>query len=63
VITDLYEAMVALAKIVTGRPEKNLSANREMFLAKVGGSDEYKQLLKDCIDYANTFRHAVKACW
>ena len=50
----------ALAKTVTGRPDKDLSANREMFLAKVKASDEYKQLLKDYIDYANRFRHAER---
>jgi hypothetical protein len=56
----MYEALEALAKIVTGRPDKDLSANRELFIKKVKASDEYKQLLKDYIDYANKFRHAVK---
>jgi hypothetical protein len=46
VVTDMYESLEALAKIVSGRPDKDLSANREMFLAKVKASDEYKQLLK-----------------
>jgi hypothetical protein len=58
VITDMYEAVEALAKIVTNRPDRDLSANRELFLSKVKASDEYKQLLKDYIDYANRFRHA-----
>ena len=57
VVTDMYESLEALAKIITGR-DRDLSANREMFLAKVKASDEYKQLLKDYIDYANKFRHA-----
>jgi hypothetical protein len=55
VVTDMYESLEALAKIFTGRPDKDLSANWEMFLAKVKASDEYKHLLKDYIDYANSF--------
>ena len=54
------EALEALAKIVTSRPDKDLSANRELFLSKVNASDEYKQLLKGYIDYANRFRHAAR---
>lgn len=59
VITDMYEALEALAKIVTGR-EKDLSANRELFLKQVKASDSYKIILKDYIDYANNFRHAIQ---
>jgi hypothetical protein len=55
VVTDMYESLEALTKIVTGRSDKDLSANREMFLAKVKASDEYKKLLKHYIDYANSF--------
>ena len=58
VVTDLYESLEALAKLVTGRPDKDLSGNRELFLRKVNASDAYKSLLKDYIDYANHFRHA-----
>lgn len=61
VITDMYEALEALAGAVTNRPEKDLSANRELFLSKVGASESYKQLLKDYIEYANDFRHAATA--
>ena len=32
VVTDMYEAAEALAKIVTGRLHKDLSANAEMFI-------------------------------
>ena len=32
VITDMYEALEALAKIITSRPDRDLSANRELFL-------------------------------
>jgi hypothetical protein len=60
VITDMYEALEALAKIITGRQDKDLSANRELFLKQVKASDAYKVLLKDYIEYANNFRHALK---
>jgi hypothetical protein len=60
VVTDMYEALEALAKILTNRPDKDLSGNRELFLSKVKASEDYKQLLKDYIEYANKFRHAVK---
>jgi len=49
-----------LAKIVTGRPQKDLSANREAFLKKVQASDAYKAILKEYIKYANEFRHATE---
>jgi hypothetical protein len=58
-INDMYVAMEAMAKIVTGRHDKDLSANCELFISKVKASDEYKVLLKDYIDYANKLiRHA-----
>ena len=60
VVTDMYESLEALAKIVTGKSEKDLSANAELFLAKVNASDNYKKLLKDYIEYANLFRHASR---
>jgi len=59
VITDMYEAVEALAKIITGRLNKDLSANCELFLAEVKASDEYKKILRLYIEYANRFRHAV----
>ncbi len=59
VVTDAYEALEALAKIMTAR-DKDLSANAEGFIAKVKASDAYKTLLKDYIEYANKFRHAAK---
>jgi hypothetical protein len=58
VVTDLYEAVEALAKIVTGR-DKDLSANREQFLSRVRAAEEYKPLLRWYIEYANEFRHAA----
>lgn len=59
VITDMYEAVEALAKIVTDR-DKDLSGNREVFIKSIKASDSYKQLLKDYISYANQYRHAPK---
>jgi hypothetical protein len=35
-----------------------LSSNAELFLSKLGVSEEYKKLLRGYIDYANRFRHA-----
>ena len=60
VITDMYESIEALAKFLTGRPEKDLSANRELFLKRIKASESYKIILKDYIDYANEFRHAME---
>ncbi len=58
VVTDMYEALEALAKIATGRKDKDLSANMESFIKEVRVSQEYKVLLKNYIDYACRFRHA-----
>jgi hypothetical protein len=59
VVTEMYEAIEALARIVTGR-DRDLSANREMFISSIGASDYYKQLLGNYIDYANRYRHAAQ---
>jgi hypothetical protein len=58
VITDMYEAVEAMAKIVTGR-NKDLSANAEMFLSKSKAPSEFKPFPKDYIAFANEFRHAA----
>lgn len=60
VVTDMYEALEALAGIITGRPDKDLSANRELFISTVNASEAYKKILREYIDYANQFRHAAK---
>ena len=57
----MYEALEALTKIVTNRPEKDLSANQELFIKRLKASEPYKKILKDYIEYANEFRHAQKA--
>ncbi len=58
VITDCYEGLEALSKIITKRPKKDLSANRELFLTKIKASNAYKKILSEYINYANEFRHA-----
>jgi hypothetical protein len=58
-VTDVYEAVEALAKAFTGR-DKDLSGNAELFISKLGLSEYYKKMLKDYIDYANDYRHAAK---
>ena len=60
VITDMYESLEALAKIVTNHPNKDLSSNRELFISKVKASSGYKKLLAEYINYANEFRHAAE---
>jgi hypothetical protein len=57
-LTDMYEALEALAKIVCDN-EKDLSANRESFVSNVRLADQYKRMLKEYLEYANKFgRHA-----
>lgn len=58
VITDMYETLEALAKMITGR-DKDLSANAESFVKRLNRSEAYKKLLKEYISYANNFRHAA----
>jgi hypothetical protein len=59
VITDMYESLEALAKIVTEKKSKDLSANAELFIKKIKASEEYKAILREYINFANAFRHAV----
>jgi hypothetical protein len=58
VVTDAYEALEALAKILTGK-DRTLDANRELFLSKVNASDEYKKILHQYCEYAHNFRHGA----
>jgi hypothetical protein len=60
VIRDMYEALEALSKIVTGRQSKDLTANREKFIKEIKATEPYKKILKEYIDYANEFRHAPR---
>jgi len=58
-ITDIYEALEAMAKFVTGR-DKDLSANRELFVSKLRLGRQYGKMLIDYIDYANDYRHGTE---
>lgn len=57
VMTDMYEALEALAKIVTGR-DAGLPAIKEQFIKAVKVSDQYKRILSEYVEYAQIFRHA-----
>jgi hypothetical protein len=59
VVTDAYEALEALAKVVTDR-DADLSANRELFLKKVGGRSDLSAIFKEYVGYANKYRHAER---
>jgi hypothetical protein len=59
-VTDMYEALEAMAKIVTGKPTKDLSALREDFIAKLRIPETHKAMLKQYIDYGCDFRHALE---
>lgn len=59
VITDMYEALESLAKIIV-KNNNDISANREQFIKRVKASEEYKVLLKQYIEYANDFRHGLE---
>lgn len=59
VVTDMYEAVEALARIITGK-NKDLSGNQQSFIKAIRASDYYKGLLRDYISYANQYRHAVR---
>jgi hypothetical protein len=59
VVTDMYEALEAMAKKVTGQ-DRDLSGNQELFLSKIKASDGYKRIFREYISYANTIRHAAR---
>jgi hypothetical protein len=56
----MYEALEAMAKIVTGK-SKDLSALREEFVSKLKLTDSHRRMLKEYIDYGCDFRHALEA--
>jgi hypothetical protein len=60
VITDMYEALEAMAKKVTERDDWDLSQSVELFISKVKASDGYKRILKEYVAYANGLRHAAR---
>ena len=59
-VTDMYEALEAMAKVVTGKPSKDLSSLREEFIAKLRLLEIHKAMLKDYIEYGCDFRHAIE---
>jgi len=59
VVTDMYEALESMAKLLTNRPDKDLSGLQEQLIKTLDASNEYRLLLKNYIDYACRFRHAV----
>jgi hypothetical protein len=59
-VTDMYEALEAMAKIVTGKPTRDLSALREEYITKLRLPEHYKTMLKEYIDYGCDFRHALE---
>jgi hypothetical protein len=58
-ITDGYEAIEATAKNICAN-DKDLSANKELLVAKLKLASYYKKMLGDYIEYANQYRHAAK---
>jgi hypothetical protein len=59
-ITDSYEALEAIARMVTGTTER-LEKNIRAFVSKLRVSDEYQTILKNCANYAHRFRHSATA--
>ena len=57
-ITDMYEALEAIAKVVTGKDE-DISGNREAFISDLKLSNCYGKMLRDYIEYANQYRHGT----
>jgi len=57
VITDVYEALEALAKLVTGR-DTELAANREKLASVIKLPEAYSKILKEYIDFGCEYRHS-----
>lgn len=60
VVTNMYEALEALAKIGTGR-EKELAGNQEKFASEIQLPDQYKRMLKEYIDFGCEYRHSPES--
>lgn len=58
VIKDMYEALEALTKVVTGN-DRDLSGNKEKFISMLKLSPGYSKLLGQYIDFGCELRHAV----
>ena len=59
VITDAYEALEAVSRLVTGQ-SRDLSANREKMIKALKAPAELSMLLQTYISFAQNFRHAAK---
>jgi len=59
-VTDMYEAVEAMARITTGKSSKDLSSLREEFVSTLRLPESYKRMLKEYVDYGCDFRHAVE---
>ena len=57
-VTDIYEALEAMAKEVTGK-DRELSANTQLFISKLKLNKHYEEMLKGHIEYGCEYRHAV----
>lgn len=58
-ITDAYEALEALAKIVTGQ-DRDLAGNSEKFISALELPEAYRRMLKEYISFGNLYRHAPR---
>ena len=58
VVTDMYESLEALAKIVT-KSDRELAGNREKFASEIELPKEYNQMLKEYVDFGCKYRHAA----
>jgi len=57
VVTDLYEALEAFARIVCQKPKRRLGQLVDIFINELNLNQSYKKILKEYIDYACKFRH------
>jgi len=57
VVTDLYEALEAFARIVCKKPRKRLGQLVDVFINELNLNQSYRKILKEYIDYACKFRH------
>lgn len=57
VITDVYEAVEALAKLVTAK-DVDLSTNREKFASLIRLPEAYSKMLKEYIGFGCEYRHS-----
>jgi len=59
VITDVYESLEAMARIVVGN-DRELSGNRDVFINALDLNENYKKMFVEYIDYGCQYRHAAR---